>query len=69
MANAQQWAPAHYVGPGGDPATCNATNHPCIWTWDWADNNTLLLPTAGWMGFFGGGDEGDPDNYVVNIQI
>ncbi len=40
----------HYLGPGGDSATC-ASSSGCIANWNWwgADLSVLLLPKSGWL--------------------
>lgn len=40
----------HYLGPGGDAATCGSSAG-CISNWNWwgADRNVLLLPKWGWL--------------------
>jgi hypothetical protein len=47
-------SPQHYLGPGGDAATCQSS-HGCISTWDWhwdeggSGRNQLLIPKGGWL--------------------
>ncbi len=41
----------HYLGPGGDAATCGSSAG-CISNWTWyndVDRNRLLLPKGGWL--------------------
>lgn len=40
----------HYLGPGGDPATCESSAG-CIENWDWwgSNYNRLLLPKKKWL--------------------
>ena len=40
----------HYLGPGGDAATCSSSSG-CIGNWNWWGNdlNVLLVPKSGWL--------------------
>lgn len=40
----------HYLGTGGDSATCNSSAG-CIGNWNWwgDDLNVLLVPKGGWL--------------------
>jgi len=40
----------HYLGPGGDAATCGSSSG-CISNWNWwgSYRNVLLVPKGGWL--------------------
>lgn len=62
----------HYLGPGGDAATCQSSAG-CISNWNWwgSDRNVLLLPRS-WL--FGElpwwwGPRWQPSNYQARVWI
>ncbi|HXF70746.1 MAG TPA: hypothetical protein VNK89_13175 [Thermoflexus sp.] len=62
----------HYLGPGGDAATCQSSAG-CISNWNWwgADRNVLLLPRSWLFGEFPwfSGPRWQPSNYQARVWI
>ena len=60
----------HYLGPGGDAATCQSSAG-CISNWNWwgGDRNVLLIPKWGWLWAPGAGPRWQPSNYQARVWI
>lgn len=61
----------HYLGPGGDPATCGSSSG-CISAWNWWGTwySVLLVPKGGWLWTeLPSGPKWQPSNYQATLWI
>lgn len=61
----------HYLGPGGDPATCGSSSG-CIGNWNWWGDwlNVLLVPKGGWLWTeLPGGSKWQGSNYQATLWV
>jgi len=61
----------HYLGPGGDAATCGSSSG-CISNWNWWGNDfsVLLVPKSGWLwAELPGGPRWQGYNYQATVFI